>query len=193
MSFTKSVTDKGVVSTSPGTGYVVDLLTLAETLNYLKQDYGTLTVEDDLVKDLIQSARMWIEQWIGQSIIKKTIVAYTEDELNYFILPLPPIQSVASVYRVDITGSEFLLTKNLDYYEIGATGKAVCTYPVWSTSGNQVVGLKVTYDAYMSEIPKPLKEACLALVSHMYYNRGADVGMPAQIIDKLRPFRMLTL
>ncbi|TRZ53852.1 hypothetical protein D4S03_01090 [bacterium] len=191
MSYTLSIADKGQVETSPASGFVVDLVTLAEAKNYLKQDYGTLTVEDTLVKDLIQSARTWIEQWIGQSIIKKTITAYTSDEMEYFTLPMPPINTITTVHRIALDGTATLLTLNTDYYSIGVQSITVCMYPVWSTSGGSIVGLKVVYDAYMAEVPKAIKEACLALVSHMYFNRGADVGMPAGVIDKLKPFRKL--
>ncbi len=191
MSYTKSVTDHGTVEISPVAPAVVDLLTLAETLNYLKQSYGTLTVEDTLVKDLIQSARMWIEEWIGQSIISKTIIAYTQDEMDYFVLPMSPIVSVTTVYRISLEGVETLLTKNTDYYEVGLTSKTICTYPVWSSIGSSVVGIKVTYETGMTEIPKTLKECCLALVSHLYFHRGEDVGMPATIIERLKPFRKL--
>jgi len=131
MSFTKSIADHGVVEIGPSAPSVVDLLTLAETLNYLKMDYGVLTVEDTLVKDLIQSARQWIEAWIGQSIIGKTITAYTQDEIDYFVLPLPPVTSITTVHRIALDGTATLLTKNTDYYEIGLTSKTVCTYPVW--------------------------------------------------------------
>lgn len=191
MSYTISIADKGQVELAPASGFVVDLLTLAETKNYIKQDYGTLAVEDTLIKDLIQSARQWIEQWIGQSITKKTITAYTQDEMEYFTLPLPPINAITTVHRIALDGTATALVKNTDYYEIGLHSITVCMYPVWSTSGGSIVGLKVVYDAYMSEVPKALKDACLALVSFMYFNRGADVGLPANIIDKLRPFRKL--
>lgn len=191
MSYTLSIADKGQVELSPASGYVVDLLTLAETKNYLKQDYGTLTVEDTLIKDMIQSARVWIEQWIGQSIIKKTITAYTQDEIEYFVLPMSPVNAVTTVHRIALDGTATLLTLNTDYYSIGLTSITICMYPVWATSGGAIVGLKVVYDAYMSEVPKALKDACLALVSNMYFNRGADSGMPASVIDILKPFRKL--
>ena len=191
MSYTKSVADHGSVTIAPQAPAVVDLRTLAEAQAYLKTSYGTLATEDTIIKDLIQSARTWIEEHIGQSIIGKTITAYTDDEINYFVLPMPPVLTVTTVHRIALDGSATLLTKNSEYYEIGLTGRAVCTYPTWSTMGTAVIGLKVVYETGMSEIPKTLKEACLSLVSHMYYNRGANMGMPADVIEKLRPFRKL--
>jgi len=192
MSYQISIADKGQVETSPASGYVVDLLTLAETLNYLKQSYGTLAVEDTLVKDLIQSARQWIENWIGQSLIKKVITAYTEDEFNYFTLPLYPVQSITTVHRIALDGTATALTLNTDYYLIGYTAKTVCMYPVWATAGSEIVGLKVVYEAYMSEVPKPLKDACFALVAHLYYHRDNE-PIPAGIIEKLSPYRKVHL
>lgn len=191
MSYQLTVTDLGRVDTSPSAPLVTDLLTLAETLNYLRQDYGSLTVEDTLVKDMIQSARRWIEQYIGQAVISKSIVAYTEDEMDFFTLPMGPVDDVTKVSRITYDGTATELTLNTDYYLTGLTNKTVSTYPTWSTLGASTAGLKVEYTAAMTEVPATIKEACLALTAHLYFHRGDNEPVPPAIYEKLNPFRKL--
>lgn len=192
MSYELKITDLGQVNTG-GTitsGKVADLVTRAEAKNYIKQQYGTLEVEDSLIDIMIQAARQWIEGYIKQSIIKKTIVAYTRDELARFVLPLAPVQSITSVKKVDFEGNETALVLNTDYLKDGNEEIALYFYHVWGTvSGGAVAGIKVEYEAYMSEVPKPLKLACMKLVAENYYKRGESENEAVSIV----PFDVRTL
>lgn len=181
------------MATSPASPYVADIATLAEAKNYLKQTYSGITAEDTLIGEQLQAARRWIEQFTNQSIIKKTIVAQTEDELDVFYLPFAPIQTVTSVYKILLDGTATLLTLNTDYYVVGLTEKKIVLYKTWSTSAYQVVGIKVTYDAYMDAVPKTLKDCALALMAEFYVNRGSDVKIPQGIIERLAPFKRVIL
>jgi len=196
MSFETQITDYGTMGTPSGE-FVADIITLDDAKNYLKQAYSGIDVEDTLIKEMVQAARQWIEEYINQSIIKKQVVAFTYDELEVFELPYPPVSSISEVAKIDLEGNETAMVKNTDYYEVGLTDKKLVLYKTWATSGNEIVGLKATYIAKMAEIPYPLKDATRALLSEMYVNRG-DASpnvqrVPFDIMTKLKPFRRLTL
>lgn len=184
---------------SPGEANVADIVTLAEAKNYIKQQYGTLTVEDNLLSDMIQAARQWIEQYIRKSIIQKTIIAYTPDELACFNLPMGPVQEISTVKRVDIEGTKTELTLNTDYYVTGQEDKTLYFYTVWGTiSGGSTAGLEVTYTSNYVEVPKALKNACLKLVAENYYNRKEtnDEGItlvPFDVRTLCKPYRKFIL
>lgn len=207
MSFEMKIADKGEVNTggewSVTEGNQEDIVTLAEAKNFIKQQYGTLEVEDNLVVLMIQSARQWIERYIGQSIIKKEITVYTRDQLAMFELPMHPVVLTAGeleeVVRIDYEGNETALTKNTDYVMDGLTKKRLYFYQVWGTvSGGAVAGVRVKYYAYMTEVPKPLKEATLKLVAENYYNRSSDgettISMvPFDVRTMCNPFKAFAL
>lgn len=200
MSYQLKISDLGevVLTGSLTSGKVADLVTLAEAKNYLKQSYSSISAEDALIATMIQSARKWIENYIGKSIIEKSIIAFTSDELAEFELPLPPVASITSVKRIDIQGVETTLTKNTDYYEIGVDHLSLIFLNVWSTISYTIAGIKVTYTAKMIDVREldVCKQACLMLLGEMYYNRGesTDAAMSAIPFDVkrlLNPIRLM--
>nr|BDD47708.1 hypothetical protein 10 [bacterium] len=179
--------------------YVADICTLSEAMNWIKQLYSDIPKEDDIIVQLIQNARQWVEQHIGQSVIKKNIVAYSDYKLSQFELPLPPIQTISEVVRVALDGTETELTLNDDYYVEGLTRKNLIFYHTWTTGGTgQIVGIKVTYTAYMDEVPAPIKTAVLRLVADNYYMRSSAIDtsisiVPHDVIMNLKPYKMVQM
>lgn len=200
MSAQLQITDLGEVDkgyTLPE-GKVADLVSLAEMKNYLKQSYTNLTLEDRLIEQMIQSARRWIEGYINKSVIQKTIVAFTTDELAEFDLPMPPVTTITSVKRVDLQGTETTLTKNTDYYEIGLTEKTLQFMAIWATVSYSIAGIKVTYTAKMEDAGELdiCKTACMMIVAENYYHRGEAIEPTTSLIPFdakriLQPIRLL--
>lgn len=199
MSFEAKITDYGQIEGSIQSPYVVDIMTLAVAKNYIKQAYGTDATEDTLLASMIKSARVWIEGYINQSVIKKQCEVYTRDELAEFRLPFGPVQTISEVVRIDYTGAETALVLNTDYYVDGLTHKRLYLYHVWSTGpGAAVAGIKATYLAYMDIIPAPIITACQMLVAENYYHRGDSTEEPINFVpfkvrDMLNPFRRVIL
>lgn len=178
MAYSLTITDNAEVVataiTNPSTGKVADIVDLETMKGYLKQSYSGVALEDTLIKVMIQSARKWLERYLNRSIIEKTIVAFTRDELGEFDLPLPPVASITSVERIDMSGTATTLTLNTDYYSIGVGDLTLQFMSLWGTSGNEPAGIKVTYTAKITD-PVDLaacKMAVMMIVSDNYYTRG---------------------
>jgi len=172
-------------------GKVFDLVSLAEMKGYLKQSFTDLTAEDRLISQMIQSARRWIEGYIGKTIIEKDITAFTDDELAEFVLPYPPVTEITSVKRIDVQGTETILVKNTDYYEIGLNEKKLQFMNVWATVSFSIAGIQVAYTAKMTDTVELniCKTACMMIVAENYYNRGMSSDASVSVI----PFDAKTL
>jgi len=200
MSYELQITDLGYVDQGSGATApkVVDLVSLAEAKAYLKQSYSSQTAEDAIITTMIESARRWIENYLGKSIISKSIVAFTRDEFAEFELPLPPVTSVTTVKRIYLDGTSTTLAKNTDYYEIGRQDKVIQFMAIWGTSSFQIAGIEVTYTAAMTDAYDLAicKQACLDIVAENYYNRGDSTESSFQLIPfnvktKLNPLRLM--
>jgi hypothetical protein len=60
-------------------GSAVEPATLAEVKNYIKENYGTDTVEDTLITDMITAARMFIENETQVALALQDIVYWAMD------------------------------------------------------------------------------------------------------------------
>ena len=199
MSFEAKITDYGQVEGTITSPYVADIMTLAVAKNYIKQAYGTDATEDTLLASMIKSARVWVEGYINQSVIKKQCVVYTRDELAEFRLPFGPIQTISEVVRINYQGTESALVLNTDYYVDGLTHKRLYFYHVWSTvTGAAIAGIRVTYLAYMDVVPAPIITACQMLIAENYYHRGDSATdainfVPFKVRDMLNPFKRVLI
>jgi uncharacterized phiE125 gp8 family phage protein len=180
-------------------GYVVDLVTLTEAKNYIKQEYGSIATEDQFIIEMIQASRQWVENYINQSITKKEIVAFTDDELGEFRLPYRPVTKITEVVRINLEGEETELIKNTDYYEIGLTDKTLVFYHTWTTgTSTAFIAIKATYTAAMTSVPRPIKMAILDIVAENYYHRGESThetiqSVPFDVRRRLKPFKVVII
>jgi len=135
---------------------LTDLTTEPVTLQEAK-DYMRISsnAEDDLIEELITSARERIEKFTGLSLGEKTLKAYwfyyhIPSEIPYG--PITLINSVVDDNDVDV--------------EYTARGLQYKVLEAYST-----VGLAIEYEAGFTIVPKGLKLAILKQVSTDYENR----------------------
>ncbi|MFA5401444.1 MAG: hypothetical protein WC359_13425 [Dehalococcoidia bacterium] len=205
---TATVPDTATVNT--GSTYY-ECVDLATAVNYLKQNYGSVTIEDSLIKTLIVAARHWIEEHTKRAIVRQTVVLYVHDDEQQVLeisLPFYPVvltsSDVTSVKRVDYEGTETTLARNTDYYIEGLNALRVTLSKTWSTgaiggAGSQ--GIKITYEAgyaTIADIPKPMVLAILKLMAESYINRESSVDwgintVPFDVIKLLAPYTDLYL
>jgi len=104
-----------------------ELFTLEEVKSYLKITY---TDDDNLLNDLITSSRQLAENYVGVSLITKTItVFFDEDEVESdYLLPFPPHDAIIEVKRADTVLSAD------QYQKYGLTQFRVRFNAIWSTS-----------------------------------------------------------
>lgn len=152
------------INVSITTDAVSEPITLTEAKLFLKAD---TTTEDDLITDLITSARKWIEDYTGKSMAVKTLTVmfwdFLDDETE-FDLPYPPHASITSVSEVDEEGTATALTLNSGYYKKGLTDFTI--QPVQSYEP----AYKVVYITG-SAFDDTVKKAMLNLIADFYENR----------------------
>jgi len=130
----------------------VEPVTLQEAKDYMRISSNA---EDDLIEELITSARERIEKFTGLSLGEKTLKAYwfyyhIPSEIPYG--PVTLINSVVDDNDVDV--------------EYTARGLQYKVLEAYST-----VGLTIEYEAGFAVAPKGLKLAILKQVSTDYENR----------------------
>lgn len=138
--------------------------------------------EDTLISAIITAAREYCENFTRRALATQTIEAYLPafPVCDRFELPLPPLQSVASVKYKNSAGIETTMTVDKDYYvdDESSVGGIVLPYGyVWPNFTEYPVNaVKVLYTAGYSSInvmPKSIKQAMLLLISYWYDNRSA--------------------
>lgn len=207
---TTTATVPDTATENSGTTYY-ECVDLATAVNYLKQNYGSLSIEDTLIKTLLVSARHWIEEYTKRAIVRQTIVFYVYDDEEQVVevtLPFYPVvltaSDVTSVKRVDYEGTETTLTRNTDYYIEGLNALKLSISKTWSTgaiggAGSQ--GIKITYEAgyaTVASVPKPLVLAILKLMAENYVNREQSAdwsisNVPFDVTKLLSPYKDLYL
>lgn len=189
-----------------GTTYY-EPIDLATMVNYLKQNYGTLTIEDTLIGIMIQAARTWIEERTGRAIVRQTITfQVSDDELAILeiVLPFYPVVSITSVKRVDQEGTKTTLTLNSDYYVRGLAEKTIQLNRSWATGivgGMNYQDIEVIYEAGESinaSTPAPLKLAIMKLTAENYVNREDSVDwginkVPMDVLSLIGPFTTIRI
>ena len=135
---------------------VTDLTTEPVTLQEAK-DYMRISSEseNDLIEELITSARERIEKYTGLSLGLKTLKAYW----FYFHIP-------AEIPYGPITAINSVVDDNDVALEYTARGLQYKTLEAYSTQG-----LTIEYEAGFTIVPKGLKLAILKQVSTDYENR----------------------
>lgn len=141
---------------------VVFPVTLDKMKEYLKV---STTADDDLIIEMIQEARIWVEKRCGISIVEKEVTAILE-VMNEQELPYGPIQkdTIAVLNSEGDTVTDPVL--------IGLDGGYI------SLRGNG--RFEVSYTAGMATVPQDLQGAIKAYVAFSYENRGDELDKSTQ-------------
>lgn len=163
----------------------------------------TSSDEDTLIGTIVEAAVRHVEDVCGRALFTQTWTAtfdgFPDGEL---VLPRPPVASITSVSYVDEDGATQTLASNA--YEKDLGSEPACLWPVygttWPATRAQRGSVTVVYVAGVastSSIPKPIRQAILLLVGHLYENREAvNIGnivttMPMAVDALLAPYRMV--
>ncbi len=201
----------------------VEPLSLAETKTYLRVD---AVDEDAYISGLIVTARMWVEKRIARAFITQTwdyiMDAWPGSQPNGWWdgvregpvtgssrraveLPLPPLQSVASVQTYD--DADQITLFDASRYLVDTTripGRLVLrSNQVWPSVTRAANGIEIRFIAgygdNASDVPGAFKQALYILVAHWFENRVQVNGQnlpqsaPLAVEALLTPFRKVSL
>ena len=148
---------------------IVEPVTVAEIKSYLRlegfidsteslsSDYDD---DDDLIADLITSARERLEEYTGLSFVPKTLEIEFTNLAGNFEIPFGPVNDILYVYDDEgdsISTDDFTTSFN----------KRVLKNP-------HLENLRMVYEAGYTNLPKGLKDAIYKEVAYRYINRGDE-------------------
>jgi len=182
----------------------VEPLSLAEAKDHLRVDG---TAEDALIGALVQAARESLDGaagWLGRALVTQTwdwlLDEFPAASDRALRVPLPPLQSVASLKYLDLAGTE--QTWSPANYLVDAAAAPARILPAyglaWPTArrvANAVtVRFAAGYGGAGNLVPGPVRAAMLLLIGDLYRHREAKIdaalaGNPA-VMALLAPYRV---
>lgn len=189
------------------TAPTVEPVTLAEQRLHSVID-SDLTEDNDLIAELIATARVKLEELTGRAFLEQTRTFKLDqfpDSNAPIYLPRPPLISVTSISYLDTAGVSQTLTAVTDY-KVDATSEPARIVPAygesWPSTRDEIdavtVVAKCGYGATAASVPKTLKLAAKLLAAHWYerrtgaeYLQGATLSeIPMGIKALVEPYRM---
>lgn len=177
----------------------VEPVDLAYAKTFLRVDTDS---EDSLIRDMIVSARLRVEQMIRSSLISRRQL-YTTSKLSDsgLFINHGPVSTVHSVKAVDGDGQETELWPSdygVDYRSI-PTRLCLRDPWRWSQFGKGAAYVAVELDAGYGDgpedIPMPLRQAVLLLLAQAFEFRDSPVtpSLPLMADALLMPYRSIKL
>lgn len=172
----------------PPAGVVTLPVSLDAAKSHLRVDFSQ---DDTLIVSLIETARDFVENVLGRSLINQSWEA-TLERFPYsprIVLPIAPLQSVTSVAYYDSDGAAQTLSSGV--YEVlkdDVIPGCIELIPMqeWPSTQERINAVTVTfvagYGATVTTVPSAARQAMLLLIGHWYKNREAtDTAVPKDI------------
>lgn len=203
------------VSLSQQTAPAVEPVSRTEAKNYLKIDS---TADDDLIDDLIKSAREMVEDFTKRSFITQTwklvldrfpvhrnrkyddyegVLHLPKSEVvnsaDYIVLQRAPIQSITSLVTIDDHNNSSTFAASNYYLDTENSRLVLNDGATWPTDLRAQAAVNVTYEAgygdAATDVPARIRTAIKKIVAQLYDDRHSCEDMPVGCKKMLMPFR----
>jgi uncharacterized phiE125 gp8 family phage protein len=137
--------------------------------------------DDDLIEAQVEAAQRVVEEYCNLRLVTQTVKEYFDDFPLSNVVPLHlslnPVQSISSVTYTDLDGNTTTWDSSL--YQTDTIGKPARIMPIYAgeypdTQDYNLNAVAVTYVAgygAAADVPKPIRQAILLMVTEMYENR----------------------
>jgi uncharacterized phiE125 gp8 family phage protein len=176
-------------------GPAFEPVTLAEAKAHLRLDGGA---EDELVAALVSAARVGVETAIRRVLIAQRWRAILDEvPARRIELPVAPVLSVEAVRTRDGEGVATLLPPAGYAFEVADGTVALGAMPAGAAGVE--VDFRAGYGATRADVPGPLRQAMLMLITHWFEHRSAvtvgdgAVATPAGYRELVAPYRRMAL
>lgn len=175
----------------------VEPVSLDEARTHLKVD---TTDDDALITSLICAARARAEWHTGRAFVTQRWTLWRDSWPcdGIIEIPLPPLQSVASVTAYALDDSATVLdaaTYQIDIASSPARLSLKSPPPINLRRINAVaIAFTAGYGDAGGDVPAPVREAILKMIANFYVNRGdAAAVTPTEALALLAPYRIVSL
>lgn len=181
----------------------IDLATARQHLRLDTEGSPASHPDDGLLRDIyIPAARATVEEFTNRRLITQSWRLNLDLLPSEIVLPLAPVQSIASVAYVDADGATQTLADDQYTLDAAATPPWLLqahdvTYPATLAVANAVrVTFVAGYGTDAADVPAPIRNAILLLLTDSYERRtpaegGADgAGLPLTVRRLLAPYRI---
>lgn len=174
-------------------------ITLQEAKEHLRLEHS---LDDGYVSALIQAARQYVEEVCWRGLVTQTweLILDGFPECGRVELPRGNLASVESVSYVDPAGAQQMLAAS-EYVADSASvpGRIVLAHGrAWPSTRCQWDAVRVRYTVgwVPADVPRPVKQALLLLVSQMYEHRTPEVFGALSKVDfavdaLIAPYRLV--
>jgi uncharacterized phiE125 gp8 family phage protein len=172
------------------------------TLDAAKAHLRVDTADDDaLITSLIAAARARAEWHTGRAFVTQSWTLWLDAwPCNGIVeIPLPPLQSVASVTAYAMDDSATVLGAAAYQVDLAASParlalKPNASPPVALRALNAVAIAFTAGYGDASDVPAPIQQAILTIVAALYAHRGDDAAeIPQEALALLAPYRVVKL
>jgi uncharacterized phiE125 gp8 family phage protein len=148
--------------------------------------------EDALIGALIPAARARAEWHTGRAFVTQGWTLWLDRTDGVIEIPLPPLQSVASVTLYDASGTATVLDS--DAYTVADQRVILASAPANIRAAN---GIAVAFTAGYGDaaaVPPAIAQAILQIIAALYDHRGNNTApTPDPALALLAPYRILKL
>jgi uncharacterized phiE125 gp8 family phage protein len=172
-----------------------ELISMEEIKMHLRIDG---VEEDAYLSHLLTTARYFVEQYTGLSLVQRTWLYHLDrfpEETIFLYLPHPPIQSITYLKYIDTDGEVKTMTEGKDFIvDVVSQPARIAPLLCWPQTGSQLNAVTIEYISGWASVPAPIKHAMLLIMGHWYENReavftGALDEVPA-VSPLLVPYRI---
>ncbi len=150
-----------------------------------------VTVEDNLIDDLIREARARAERVTGRVLCTQTwrltLDCFPFDESQTIYVDLPPLVTVASIIYTAVDGTETTLSTTVYQVDTDSKPGRIAPYlgKVWPASKWQMNAVRIQFTAGVSAatVDPEFLGKMRSVISYCYRNRG-DEGYDEANLDK---------
>lgn len=161
-----------------------EVLSIDEVATHLRVDGLTVSPPSDeynLIVSLMKSARLYLEGKdgiLGRALVTQTWDMYLDEfpDCGCIEVPLPPLQSITSIYYTDTAGTEQLLDASM--YVVDNVTEPARIRPaygqVWPLTRCQMNAVRIRLIAGYGNaiaVKEPIKQAMKLIIGHWYEHR----------------------
>jgi uncharacterized phiE125 gp8 family phage protein len=178
-------------------------VTLDEAKDHLRI---TDTDNDARIRSLITTATNYVELYIGRVFITQTWDMWLDEFQSVIPIIKPPLQSVTSISYVDTSGdTQTISSSPITTYDVDTDsipGRVFLAYnESWPNTRAIKKAVKIRFIAgygTAEDVPEPIKQAILLMISHWYEIRepiifGIPQIVPYSVESLMSQYRLWTL